>query len=74
MLFSWTSLAILSGVVATVTVGLHLTQRFVPHPRREKNNLVGAAIFAAIAVLYAVLVAFVIVALWADNGAARQTS
>jgi len=52
MLFSWASLGILAGVVAAVTVGLHLTQRWVPHHRREKHNDVAGFIFAAIAVFY----------------------
>lgn len=74
MLFSWTSLGVLLGVVAMVTIGLHLTQRWAPHHRREKHNDVAGFIFAAIAVFYAVLVAFVIVALWTDDGTARQTT
>jgi hypothetical protein len=74
MLVSWTGFGVLIGVVAGVTLGLHLTQRYVPHPRREKHNVVAGIIFTAIAVFYAVLVAFVIVALWSDDGAARQTT
>lgn len=74
MLFSWASLGALVCVVAAVTVGLHLTQRWVPHHRREKHNDVAGFIFAAIAVFYAVLVAFVIVALWGDDDTARQTT
>ncbi|HZR48138.1 MAG TPA: hypothetical protein VFB06_01340 [Streptosporangiaceae bacterium] len=74
MLFSWTGFGTLIGVVAAVTAGLHLTQRYAPHPRREKHNDVAGFIFAAIAVFYAVLVAFVIVALWSDDGTARQTT
>ena len=74
MLFSWTSFVVLLGVVAMVMAGLHLIQHWIPHPRRAQHNDVGGAIFAAIAVFYAVLVAFVIVALWTDDGTARQTT
>lgn len=74
MLLSWTSLAVLVVVIVVVTGGLHVTQRWVPHHRREKFNDVAGFIFAAISVFYAVLVAFVIVALWGDNDTARQTT
>jgi hypothetical protein len=74
MLLSWTSLAVLIGVIVVVAGGVHLIQRWVPHPRREKYNDVAGFIFAAIAVFYAVLVAFVIVALWGDNDNARQVT
>jgi hypothetical protein len=57
-----------------VTGGLFLMQRWIPHPRREKHNEVAGYIFAAIGVLYAVLMAFVIVALWGDDDAAQQTT
>jgi uncharacterized membrane protein len=74
MLLSWTSFAVLIAVIAVVSGGLHLIQRWVPHHRREKYNDVAGFIFAAIAVFYAVLVAFVIVALWGDNDNARQVT
>ncbi|MGD0066832.1 MAG: hypothetical protein ABSB76_25715 [Streptosporangiaceae bacterium] len=74
MLFTWTSFGILIGVVAVVTASLHLIQRWVPHHRREKHNDVAGFVFAAIGVFYAVLVAFVIIALWTDNNTARQTT
>jgi uncharacterized membrane protein len=74
MLLSWTSLSVLVGVVVVVTGGLHVAQRLVPHHRRQKYNDVAGFIFGAIAVFYAVLVAFVIVALWTDNDSARQTT
>ena len=73
-MFSWINVGIVLGVVTAVTGGLFLMQRWIPHHRREKHNEVAGYIFAAIGVLYAVLMAFVIVALWGDDDAAQQTT
>lgn len=74
MLFSWVSIGILIGVLAAVIVSVHLTQRWFPAQRREKHNDVAGNFFAGIAVLYTVLLAFVIVSLWSDDANARQTT
>ncbi len=63
-MFSWTDLGIVIGVVGCVTGGLYLLKRWIPPDRRERHNEVAGYIFAAIGVLYAVLMAFVIIALW----------
>ncbi|MER5639910.1 hypothetical protein ABT095_23550 [Kitasatospora sp. NPDC002227] len=71
---SWQDLGILVGVLATLAVALFLLQRYVPHPVREPHNDVAGFIFAGVGVLYAVLLAFVVIAVWEANGAARETT
>lgn len=73
-MFSWINAGIVLGTVACVAGGLYLMERWVPPKRREKHNDVAGYIFAAIGVLYAVLMAFVIVALWSADDAAQQTT
>jgi hypothetical protein len=74
VLFSWISLGVLIGVLVAVIVGLHLTQRWFPSHLREKHNDVAGTFFAGLAVLYSVLLAFVIISLWSGDNNARQTT
>jgi hypothetical protein len=67
-------IAIIVGSLIVSAAGLRLTQRFVPHDRREPHNDVAGFIFAAIGVLFAVPLAFVVVAVWGNNDSARQTT
>jgi hypothetical protein len=61
-------------VLVVLAVGLRLLQRFVPHHVREAHNDVAGFIFAAVGVLYAVLLGFVVITVWTNNDAARQTT
>ncbi|MGC0313006.1 hypothetical protein [Kitasatospora acidiphila] len=61
-------------VLALLAVALKLLQRWVPHHIRETHNDVAGFIFAAVGVLYAVLLAFVVVTVWNNNDAARRTT
>ena len=51
--------------------GLVLVQRLVPPERREVQNDVAGFIFAVLGVAYAVLLAFVVIAVWQDYEAAQ---
>lgn len=52
-------------------VGLLLVQRLVPPDRREDQNDVAGFIFAVLGVAYAVLLAFVVIAVWQDYETAQ---
>lgn len=53
-------------------VGLLLVQRLVPPERREEHNDVAGFIFAVLGVAYAVLLAFVVIAVWQDYETAQS--
>ncbi|GAB2733034.1 bestrophin-like domain [Kitasatospora kifunensis] len=61
-------------VLLVLAVALRLLQRWVPHPVREAHNDVAGFIFAAVGVIYAVLVAFVVVTVWTNDDSARKTT
>jgi hypothetical protein len=52
-------------------VGLVLVQRLVPPDRREEQNDVAGFIFAVLGVAYAVLLAFVVIAVWQNYETAK---
>jgi hypothetical protein len=59
--------------VLAAVVGLVLVQRLVPPALREEHNDVAGFIYAVVGVAYAVLLAFVVIAVWQDYEAARHT-
>ncbi|MGF1431179.1 DUF4239 domain-containing protein [Kitasatospora sp. LaBMicrA B282] len=61
-------------VLAVLAVMIKLLQRWVPHHVREAHNDVAGFIFAAVGVIYAVLLAFVVVTVWTNNDGARKTT
>jgi membrane-bound ClpP family serine protease len=67
-------IGLLVGIMLAISGALYLVQRFIPHPVREAHNDVAGFIFAAVGVLYAVLLAFVVIAVWDNNDAARKTT
>ena len=71
---SWLDIGIVVIVLLCLAAALKLLQRFVPHPVREAHNDVAGFIFAAVGVLYAVLLAFVVIAVWEANDSARKTT
>ncbi|MFC5908902.1 DUF4239 domain-containing protein [Streptacidiphilus monticola] len=71
---SWTDVLIFVGVMVAAGALLWVLQRSVPHPLRESHNDVAGFIFAAVGVLYAVLLAFVVIAVWENLDSARQTT
>jgi hypothetical protein len=48
-------------------------QRLVPAASRRQHNDVAGFIYAALGVIYAVLLALVVIAVWEQYGAARET-
>ena len=52
-------------------VGLAVVQRLVPPERREKHNNVAGFIYAVLGVAYAVLLAFMLIAVWQDYNTAQ---
>ncbi|WP_035800567.1 bestrophin-like domain [Kitasatospora mediocidica] len=61
-------------VLVVLAVALRFLQRFIPHHVREAHNDVAGFIFAAVGVLYAVLLGFVVITVWTANDSARQTT
>ena len=59
--------------VAGAVGGLILVQRLVPIERRQEHNDVAGFIYAALGVIYAVLLALVVIAVWEEYGAASDT-
>jgi len=53
--------------------GLELVERFVPADRRQPHNDVAGFIYAALGVIYAVLLALVVIAVWEEYDAASVT-
>lgn len=67
-------IGIIVAVLILTFIALRLTQRFIPHHRREPHNDVAGFIFATVSVVFAVPLAFVVVALWTNNDSAHQTT
>jgi uncharacterized integral membrane protein len=62
------------GVVCLVALGgLELVQRLVPATSRQPHNDVAGFIYAALGVIYAVLLALVVIAVWEEYQAASET-
>ena len=64
---------IVVGACLAAVVGLTLVQRFVPVTIRREHNDVAGFIYAALGVIYAVLLALVVIAVWEEFGRARVT-
>ena len=62
------------GSVVAAAVLVYLVHRVLPHKIRAGYNEVNGYFFAAIGALYAVLLAFVVVAVWEDMGTAQQNT
>jgi hypothetical protein len=67
-------LAILLGVLVVVSLSVHLMHKWWPYTKRREHNDVAGFIFAAVAVCYAVLLAFVVVVGWESLSSARDTT
>jgi hypothetical protein len=64
---------VVCGACLVAVGGLILVQRLVPATIREENNDVAGFIYAVLGVIYAVLLALVVIAVWEDFGRARVT-
>jgi uncharacterized membrane protein YraQ (UPF0718 family) len=59
--------------VLIAVAGLTLVQRIVPSHLRQQHNDVAGFIYAVLGVIYAVLIALVVIAVWEDYAVARET-
>src|SRR5918998_6303082 len=64
---------VIGGICLLSLGGLELVQRLVPTASRRPHNDVAGFIYAALGVIYAVLLALVVIAVWEDFGSARET-
>jgi protein-S-isoprenylcysteine O-methyltransferase Ste14 len=64
---------VVCGAFLAAVVGLALVQRLVPATIRKEHNDVAGFIYAALGVIYAVLLALVVIAVWEEFGRARVT-
>jgi hypothetical protein len=65
---------VVCGACLAAVVGLMLVQRLVPATIRQQNNDVAGFIYAVLGVIYAVLLALVVIATWEEFGRARITA
>jgi hypothetical protein len=61
------------GVCLVALAGFELVHRFVPAATRQQHNDVAGFIYAALGVIYAVLLALVVIAVWEEYQAADAT-
>jgi hypothetical protein len=64
---------VIGAVCLTALAGLELVQRLVPAESRQPHNDVAGFIYAALGVIYAVLLALVVIAVWEEYDAASET-
>jgi hypothetical protein len=64
---------VIGGICLLSLGGLEVVQRLVPTASRQPHNDVAGFIYAALGVIYAVLLALVVIAVWEEYGAARET-
>jgi hypothetical protein len=57
---------VIGGICLLSLGGLELVQRFVPADSRQRHNDVAGFIYAALGVIYAVLLALVVIAVWEE--------
>src|SRR3712207_3791167 len=64
---------VVCGACLAAVVGLAVVQRLVPATVRMEYNDVAGFIYAVLGVIYAVLLALVVIAVWEEFGRARVT-
>jgi hypothetical protein len=64
---------VIGGICLVSLSGLELVQRLVPATSRQPHNDVAGFIYAALGVIYAVLLALVVIAVWEEYDAASVT-
>jgi hypothetical protein len=64
---------VIGGICLVALGGLILVERLVPADSRRLHNDVAGFIYAALGVIYAVLLALVVIAVWEEYGAASET-
>ena len=71
---SWTDAIALGGAMLLIALALVVLQRVVPAHVRVEHNDVAGFIFAAVGVVYAVLLAFVVVTVWGNIDNSREAT
>jgi hypothetical protein len=61
------------GICLVALLGFELVHRLVPANSRQQSNDVAGFIYAALGVIYAVLLALVVIAVWEEYSAAGET-
>ena len=64
---------VVGGSCLAALTGLELVQRLVPAVSRQRHNDVAGFIYAALGVIYAVLLALVVISVWEEYQAASET-
>jgi hypothetical protein len=64
---------VVGGVCLASLIGFELVHRLVPTVSRQQSNDVAGFIYAALGVIYAVLLALVVIAVWQEFQAADET-
>jgi protein-S-isoprenylcysteine O-methyltransferase Ste14 len=64
---------VVGGVCLLALAGFEVVHRLVPATVRQRHNDVAGFIYAALGVIYAVLLALVVIAVWEEYGRARVT-
>jgi hypothetical protein len=64
---------VVGGICLCSLIGLELVQHLVPAASRQRHNDVAGFIYAALGVIYAVLLALVVIAVWEKYQAASET-
>jgi hypothetical protein len=64
---------VVGGVCLASLIGLELVQHLVPAETRQQHNDVAGFIYAALGVIYAVLLALVVISAWEEYQAASET-
>jgi protein-S-isoprenylcysteine O-methyltransferase Ste14 len=62
------------AVALVAVLGLEAVRRLVPAKLRQEHNDVAGFIYAVVGVIYAVLLALVVIAVWEEHEAARATA
>ena len=61
------------AVCLVAVAGLELVQRLVPAEKRQEHNDVAGFLYAVVGVVYAVLLALLVIAVWEQYQKARKT-
>jgi protein-S-isoprenylcysteine O-methyltransferase Ste14 len=65
---------VVCAVCLAAVAGLELVQRLVPSEKRQEHNDVAGFLYAVLGVVYAVLLALVVIAVWQQYQRARETA
>jgi len=66
-------LLVVIGACLAAVAGLELVQRLVPHEKRQEHNDVAGFLYAVVGVVYAVLMALLVIAVWEQYQKANET-